>query len=37
MSGGFAAAGCTGVPEVGRDSMRPTIADWFSAEEALGD
>ena len=37
MSGGFAVAGCAGVPEVGRDSMRPTITDWFSAEEALGD
>ena len=37
MSGGFAAAGSTGMSEVGRDAMRPTIAYRFSTEEALGD
>ena len=37
MTGCFPTAGGAGVTQIRCHTMRPTVADWFAAEEALGD
>ena len=37
MTGCFPTAGGAGVTQIRCHTMRPTVADWFTAEEALGD